>query len=131
MKSEIREQIEEAALSSMIRAEKLEGEERATELKNVAILVDKLREDYEAEEDILDRRYRMGFEEEIEKQKIEVEKHKIDSEAKSRSKLNINTVFGSLVTVGTAGICMFYEASGHIPSRVLNNLTNKLFRQKD
>lgn len=131
MKQDIREQMESAILESMSRAEGLDGEDRARELKNVAILADKLREDYETEEGFLDKRHKMEFDEEIEKRKIDVEKHKIDSEAKSRQKLNVNTVFGSITTLVTAGLCMWYEAHGHIMPKVVSNLTSKLFRTKD
>lgn len=131
MNKEIREQMETAILESMDRAQGLDGEDRARELKNVAILADKLREDYETEEGFLDKRHKMEFDEEIEKRKIDVEKHKIDSEAKSRRKLNVNTVFGSITTLSTAGLCMWYESRGHIMPKVVTNLTSKLFRQKD
>ena len=66
MNLEIRKQTEESILESLDRAEQLTGEGRAQELKNVAILMDKLQADYETEETILDRRHKMEFEKELE-----------------------------------------------------------------
>ena len=131
MNLEIRKQTEESILESLDRAGQLAGEDRAQELKNVAILIDKLQADYETEETILDRRHKMEFEKELEKMKLAVEREKIETEYKSKGRINKNSLINTVVVGLLGGASIFMEVRGFIPPKIFSSLFNKLGRNKD
>lgn len=135
MNLEIKKELENSILESLDRAEKLQGEERATELKNVAILVDKLRDDYETEENFLDKRHKMEFDEEIERMKIEIEREKVKIEKdrsemdyKAKGKINMNSLIGNGILAMTTISCMAFEARGFIVPKIGSNLLARVGR---
>lgn len=128
MNLEIKKELEESILESLDRAERLKGEERATELKNVAILVDKLAADYELEEGFLDKRHKMEFDEEIERRRLELEKDKIESEYKAKGRINVNSLIGTVAMSSLALLSMGLEMRGFIPPKIFTTLFNKIGR---
>ena len=131
MNLEIRKKTEDTILESLDIAERLEGDDRAQELKNVAVLIDKLQADYDTEETILDRRHKMEFEKELEKKKLELERERIEMDYRSKGKINKNSVMNTAVVAVLAGMSMYMEARGFMPTKMFSNLFNKLGRNKD